>query len=322
MSTITDMDIDDVRTFVAVVEAGSVSRAAAEMNLTQPAVTRRVQRLEGAVGASLLDRRRRPFCLTRVGRAAVERCRRLLWTAEELRALGLDPRVPSGEVRIGVAHALTELAFSQPVDEVRRAFPRVALRLRTGWSRELLERVRTGALDAAAILLPEGEGLPSGVLGEVVGRERLAVVAGRQWRTRTREVRDLRETGWVLNPEGCAARAALQRQLARSGLPLRVDVETYNYELQFSLIARGRGLGLVPGRLLARSRMRSQLRVLRVRGLDFPLTIWLTSGGVAAPLELPLRALRRALAQRLSSPRASGRSTPAQRPPERRAQMP
>jgi DNA-binding transcriptional LysR family regulator len=293
------MDIDDVRTFVAVVEAGSVSRAAAELNLTQPAVTRRVQRLEGAVGASLLDRRQRPFSLTEVGRDALERCRRLLSTAEGLTSLARDSRLPSGELRIGVAHALTELAFSEPVDEVRRAFPRVALRLRTGWSRELLERVRTRALEAAAILLPEGEDLPGDVRGDVVGRERLLVVAGRQWRARNGDVRDLQETGWVLNPEGCAARAALQRQLARSGLPLRVNVETYNYELQLSLIARGRGLGLVPRRLLARSKTRSRLRVLRVRGLDFPLSIWLTSGEVPAPLQLALGTLSRALGQRL-----------------------
>ncbi len=294
------MDTDDVRAFVAVVEAGSVSRAAAELNLTQPAVTRRVQRLEGAVGASLLDRRQRPFALTPVGRDALERCRRLLSTAEELRSLARDSGRPSGELRIGVAHALTELAFSQPADEVRRAFPRVALRLRTGWSRELLERVRTGALDAAAILLPEGEDLPGGLRGDVVGRESLAVVAARDWRTRTRDVRDLREVGWVLNPEGCAARAVLQRQLARSGLPLRVNVETYNYELQLSLIARGRGLGLVPRRLLARSKTRSRLRVLRVRGLHFPLAIWLAIGEAPAGLDLPLRALGGALARRFS----------------------
>jgi DNA-binding transcriptional LysR family regulator len=292
------MDVDDARTFVAVVEAGSVSRAAAELNLTQPAVTRRLQRLEGALGAALLDRRRRPFALTRVGGAAVERCRHLLATAEELKSLAQDTGAPSGELRIGVAHALTELAFSRPADEVRSAFPGVVLRLRTGWSRELLERVRAGALDAAAILLPEGEVLPGGVLAEVVGRERLVVVAGRGSRTRPREIGDLRATDWVLNPEGCAARAALQRRLAQAGLPLRVSVETYNYELQLSLIARGRGLGLVPSRLLARSRTRPRLRTLRVRGLDFPLTIWLASRELPPPLELPLRALSRALAQR------------------------
>jgi DNA-binding transcriptional LysR family regulator len=66
------------------------------------------------------------------------------------------------------------------------------------------------------------------------------------------------------------------------------------------LIARGRGLGLVPARLLARSRMRPRLRVLRVRGLDLPLKIGLASGEVPEPLAPPLRALSRALARRLT----------------------
>jgi DNA-binding transcriptional LysR family regulator len=55
-------DISDARTFIAVVEAGSVSRAARELHLTQPAVTRRVQRLEQAVGAQLIDRRSGHSC--------------------------------------------------------------------------------------------------------------------------------------------------------------------------------------------------------------------------------------------------------------------
>jgi DNA-binding transcriptional LysR family regulator len=297
------MDMDDVRAFVRVTETGSVSRAARELHLTQPAVTRRIQRFEDVVGAPLIDRRRRPFALTGVGRAAVERCRRLLSTADELRALTQGEVCPSREVRIGVAHALTELALTDPVDRMRREFPAVVLRLHTGWSRDLLGRVKGGALDAAVILLPEGEALPGRVAGEALGREHLAVVASRRRRRGARAIRDLGDVSWVLNPEGCAARASLQRALARSGLPLRVGVETYNYELQLALIARERGLGLVPSRLLARSRWRARLRTLRVRGLEFPLTIWMLTGELAGPLDRPVASLGRALAARLSGRR-------------------
>jgi DNA-binding transcriptional LysR family regulator len=300
------MDVDDARTFVAVVDSGSLSRAAVELNLSQPAVTRRLQRLESAVGAELLDRRRRPFGLTSAGRAALEGCRRLSATAAELRALGRAPEAPAGELRVGVAHALTELAFSHPADHVRRAFPGVALRLRTGWSRALLDRVRGGALDAGVILLPEGETLPGGVSGHVLGRERLAVVAATSLPAGRGSVADLGASEWILNPEGCAARSSLQRELARRGLPLRLAVETYDYELQLALVARGRGLGLVPRRLLRRSPMRRRLRVRRIRGLDFPLTIWLVCRDVPSPLDRPLGELARALAQRLSRSREPG----------------
>jgi DNA-binding transcriptional LysR family regulator len=175
----------------------------------------------------------------------------------------------------------------------------VVLRLRTGWSRDLLLRVKSGALDAAVILLPEGDALPGGLDGRVLAREHLATVAPRRWRGRFRTLRDLIDVGWILNPEGCGARAELQRTLARARVPLRVSVETYNYELQLSLIARGRGLGLVPSRLLRRSSSRARLSTLRIRGLGFPFTIWMATPELPPSMESPVGALARLLGQRL-----------------------
>ncbi len=130
------------------------------------------------------------------------------------------------------------------------------------------------------------------------------VVAARGLRIGTVRAADLAGQVWVLNPEGCAARAALRRALAGAGKDLRVGVETYNYELQLALVARGRGLGLVPGRLLARSRSRKRVRVVRVRGLDFPLSIWSLRGRPPLTLEPVLDELDRVLAKRLSRPRS------------------
>ena len=304
MITMSDMEVDDIRAFVAVADAGSVSAAARELFLTQPAVTRRLQRLEGAMGAPLLDRRRRPFSLTSAGQAAIERCRGLLSSLQELRTAAGSDHEPGGELRLAVAHALTELTLAGPIDEVQRSFPRVVLRLSTGWSRDLLERVRTQAVDAAFLLLPEGEGLPTGVAGVRVADERLLVVSARTRHLEAVRAADLAGQSWVLNPDGCAARAALRRALLGAGVDMRVAVETYNYELQLSLVARGRGLGLVPGRLLARSRFRKRIRAVRVRGLDFPMTIWSVRGRPPLALEPVLEDLDRVVGKRLAHRRS------------------
>jgi DNA-binding transcriptional LysR family regulator len=296
------MDITDARTFIAVAETGSISRAARELHLTQPAVTRRIQRLEHAIGTRLIDRRKRPFALTDVGHAAIERCRRLVSTRDELKALAQGgAALPTRECRIGVAHALTELALTEPVDELRDSFPAVVLRLSTGWSRDLAERVRSGALDAAVVLLPRGDGLPAGVEGRDLASEQLQVIAPRAGRSRhATTLKELAASGWILNPEGCAARATLQKAFAKAGLPLRVGVETYNYELQMSLVARGRGFGLVPGRLVTKSTARAALSVLDVRALDFPMTVWLLTAGLPSGLEAALTAFADSLQRRLA----------------------
>lgn len=295
------MDITDARTFVVVAECGSIVQAARELHLTQPAVTRRIQRLEHAIGAQLIDRRKRPFALTEIGQAAIERCRRLVGVREELRSLAQAGSQPSRECRIGVAHALTEVALTEPVDELRRAFPSVVLRLSTGWSRDIAERVRSGALDAGVVLLPDGDALPDGVQGAALATEQLHVIGSRVSRNRARGLKEAAATGWILNPDGCAARGGLQKALSKSGHSLRVAVETYNYELQMLLVARQLGLGLVPKRLLDRSRSRRLLRTLPIRGLNFPMTIWLLTEGTPAALRPALDAFAASLRVRLNT---------------------
>ena len=297
------MEFDDIRAFVAVAEARSVSRAAREMYLTQPAVTRRVQRLERALGVALCDRRRRPFALTEAGQAVLERCRRVLHAVRDIRSASDGDALAAREIRIGVAHALTEVTLTEPVDRVRRAFPRVSLCLRTGWSRDLLERVRARALDGAIVLLPDSERLPAGLAATRLGQEKLVVVGPRRGRPGPLALAALSDVGWILNPEGCAARALLQRTLLAANVRMRVAVETYTYELQLALVARERGLGLVPARILARSPLRSRLRVRRIPGLDFPLTIWAVRGRATPELEPVFGALDRALIERLGGAR-------------------
>ena len=294
------MEIDDIRAFVAVATAGSVSAAARDLFVTQPAVTRRVQRLEDSLGVPLLDRHRRPFTLTAAGHEALGRCRELLVSLQELRSVTREGREPGGEIRIGVAHALSELTLEGPVGEVQRRFPRVLFRLGTGWSRELLERVRIQALDAAFLLLFDDESPPPGIHGLAIADERMVVVAPRSRPSVGGRVGNLGATSWVLNPEGCAARARLRRSLLGSGLDLRVAVETYDYELQLSLVAKGRGLGLVPARLLARSRFRESVRPLRVRGFEFGMKVWAVRGRPSVSLEPVLDDLTRVVEQRLS----------------------
>jgi DNA-binding transcriptional LysR family regulator len=269
------MEFNDVRAFVSVVDKGSVSAAALDLHITQSAVTKRLQRLESSLGATLFDRTQRPAVLTTAGQRALEKCRRLLIDVNELRAAVSNEHAALADVRVGIAHALGEIVLTEPIRVVREAFPRVGFRLTTGWSLDLLEHVRTGALDAAIILLPGTEMVPSEVLGTSVGKERLVILGPLNLKgRRARYVRELEGAQWILNPQGCGARAVLRRALARSDINLVVAIESYNYDMQLLLTSQGQGLTLVPERIFQSSPLRSRLQVLKVTGLHFPFTIW------------------------------------------------
>src|SRR3954467_1844622 len=78
-----DLDLALLAGFVAVAEEGSFSRAAGQLHLTQPALTRRVHRLEAIVGAPLLTRTTRQVALPPAGEALLEPARRALDAAQD-----------------------------------------------------------------------------------------------------------------------------------------------------------------------------------------------------------------------------------------------
>lgn len=278
------MELSEIRTFVAVAETGSVNRAAHRLHISQPAVTRRIQRLETALGVPLLDRRAKPPTLSPAGQAALEQCRTVLKAIEELQA-ATTGEGPTGEFRLGVSHSLVDVALAEPIDHLHRAFPRVALRLTAAWSHELLEQVREGALDAALVLLLDNTHPPANTTGQILTTDQLVFVAPRRRRLPSvLDLTDVADESWVLNPEGCGSRATLRRMLQEVHAPLRVAVEAHGFDLHLSLVARGAGLGFVPPRALRRSRFRSQIRIFRIRGHDFRIATWLVHGRLPAAL--------------------------------------
>lgn len=294
------IELIDLETFIAVAESGSVNRAAAILRLSQPAVTRRLQRLEATLGAALLDRRARPPVLTPVGKQVLDQSRQVLNAIEELHAIASPQGEPKGEFRLGVANSLAELVLVETADHLRQVFPQLTLRLTTAWSHPLLEQVRVGALDTAIVYLPEGAQPPSPTVNEQIATVPLVFVAPRERRmARITDPADIIDERWVLNPDGCVFRAAVQSMLDRFSVPLRVAVEAYGVELQLALVARGAGLSLVPQPVFHRSRVRTQVRAFHIREYEYRLGVWMVSDRLPVALTCVVTSLHDQLGRML-----------------------
>ena len=156
------------------------------------------------------------------------------------------------------------------------------------------------ALTQRSFFYPKGNRPPAEVVGKQIGKERLVLITSRREdHPPARRIQDLAGVQWILNPEGCAARAALRSALLRANIDMAVAVEAYSYELQLALVAQNRGLSLVPERILKRSRLRARLRALRVPGLNFPLTIWMVYCQPISGFDAVIGELSRILRRRL-----------------------
>ena len=118
--------LDLMQTFVRIVEAGSLSGAAAQLNTTQPTVSRRLQALERLLGLRLLQRSTRAMRLTEDGERCFERAKALLenWEAlnADLRGVGVEPQ---GSLRVRAPHAFGQEQFVRPLAEFLRHNPLV-----------------------------------------------------------------------------------------------------------------------------------------------------------------------------------------------------
>jgi DNA-binding transcriptional LysR family regulator len=277
------MNIPDIEAFVALAETGSVNRAALRLNLTQPAVTRRIQSFEAAMdGAVLLDRRAKPPILTSEGRRMLESCRQVLKAIAELR-LNASGGPLSGEFRLGVAHGLAEMVLAGPIDALRRRFPNIRPRVASHWTTSLIEQVRGGALDCAVGLVSGDHAVPSGVHSTAIGVEHVVVVAASDIKLPSAKghfgLRNLAGSEWILSPKGCGYRDAVQRAYDLLNVPLRIVAEVFGHDLQLSLVSRGAGLGLVPRRQVDNSPYRRKLRILKLNDFDLQVTIAMLHSG-------------------------------------------
>jgi DNA-binding transcriptional LysR family regulator len=288
------MNIDDVRAFVAVVDSGSVGKAALRLNLTQPAISRRVQRLEEALGVTLLDRISKPARPTRAGEAAYRRCLEVLRATDALtREAGTA--APAMPLRVGLSYVVSECVFAPALDALRQLSPEISLQLVAERSQQLRDAVAEGALDAAIVVSRCGR-VPEGPRALMLGEERVMVVAAKDSDLpATAGIGDLAGHSWVLNPGGCLFRTQLERALSEKGAPLNVIAETWGNNLQLAMIARGAGLGLVPERLVHASPYRSRLRIVDIRGFRPKVSVSMVRGEVLAVFDKALDAMAQAV---------------------------
>jgi DNA-binding transcriptional LysR family regulator len=112
---------------------------------------------------------------------------------------------------------------------------------------------------------------------------------------------ELSSNQWILNPHGCATRQILEDVLLQQGLPLESTVEAEGYELQFSLIADGVGLGLTTPGALHASAFRKGIKTLKIKDIQPQQSIWLVHSRHIGRMEAAVHCLRDAVQKSLRS---------------------
>ncbi|MFD9899899.1 LysR family transcriptional regulator [Mesorhizobium sp. NPDC059025] len=297
------MNIHDLEAFVAVVETGSIVGASARLNLTQPGVTRRIQNLEDRLNTTLLDRQSKPFKPTAAGREAYEHGRRVLRSLDDLKA-GVSPVGDiEGEFRLGIMPYLSDAALAFPVERLRTDFPKLTLRITSGWSPRLVDQVLRSELDAAALCLAEGLQPPDELVSEDLGIQSVVLVVAKDLQLpKPTSLEDLSKFPWVMNETGCGFRTFIRRQFEAARLPFNVGVEALSADLRLSLVARGHGIGIITPAALTGSPWQDRIEIIEVRDFRPQVRAWMLHRPPAGRLARPIAIFRDALLEGLQVP--------------------
>ena len=297
------MNTRDLEAFLAVVETGSIVGAAARLHLTQSGVSRRIQSLEEHLGVSLLERQSKPLKPTAEGRETYAQGRRMLGVLDELKA-GLAPKgIVSGEFRLGISPYLSEIGITTLADRLRGSFPDLLLTITTGWPEQLLEQLRRGELDAAAFCLPEGMYPPTEIEADALNIQPLLVAASVSLDLPSpATLQDLSPLPWIINPDGCGFRSAIQRRFEQEHLPLRIGIEALSSDLRLSLVARRLGITLATRTAIENSPLRGALQIIPVQDFEPRVRAWIVRRPPAGRLVRPIECLTSALEMAIDAP--------------------
>jgi DNA-binding transcriptional LysR family regulator len=241
------LSLEQVRGFVTVAEEGSFRRAAERLRMTQPPLSRQIQKLERDIGVELFDRTQRQVELTPAGVIFLTEARRLLALAEA--APGTARLVAAGRagtVRIGFTAASGFGFLGRFLNHIEQGLSDVEVVLREMVSSEQFENLRSGKLDLALARPPFD---PAEFDSRLVHSEHLVLAVPERHRLATDgpvEVEELGGEALLVYAPGPARYFADLVARILAAVPYTSTHELTQVHTMLALVAAGRGLALVP----------------------------------------------------------------------------
>ncbi|HHQ4675239.1 TPA: LysR family transcriptional regulator [Aeromonas veronii] len=226
-----------LRSFVAIIDTGSFTRAGERVHLTQSTISQQIRRLEQQLGCPLLDRSGRQVVATAEGEKLLGLARRILALLAQA-----EEQVSEGSISLslGVPEDFAAGAITPVLAAFARDYPEVRLEVQSGLSHEIWQRFEAGELDLALVKQTRGQGAPL-----ASWREPLVWVDSRDWPAWERDPLPL-----VVFPSEGLYRRQMTEALDGLGRRWRIAYVSASLASLQGAVSAGIGVSLLPKRLM------------------------------------------------------------------------
>jgi DNA-binding transcriptional LysR family regulator len=267
------LKLRELHTLEAVVQSGSMAKAATYLGLSQSAVSKSITEMEHTLGVPLLDRTSRGVEPTAYARILLKRSIAIFdELSQGLKEIEYLTDPTSGELRIGTTEPMTAIVATV-IDRLSRQYPRMIFHVMVNGSTTLLfSELRERTLDLAiSRMAVPGSG--KDLKGETLFHDPLVVMTGQNnpWvRRRNIELSDLVDEPWILPPPNMSIGPFVAEAFRARGLAVpRSSVITSSVHMRHNMLATGRFLAMLPSAMLKFPTYRGSLKALPI---DLPET--------------------------------------------------
>ena len=246
------MDILELQAFIAVARHCSFSKASLQLGLTQPAVSKRVARLEASLDTKLFDRVARKISLTEAGDRLLPRAEDLLNQAKDMQRLASSLKQEvSGKLSIAISHHIALYRMPPVLKHYKTCYPQVKLDIRFEDSEQAFSSVERGDIEFAVITLPSE--LPANLIAQKIWQDRLFFVSAKDHplaQGKSLSLQDLAEYPCVLPTPETETHQIAKREFDTAELELDMQLSTNNLQSLRMLVVAGIGWSLLPETML------------------------------------------------------------------------
>jgi DNA-binding transcriptional LysR family regulator len=256
--------------FRKVAQTKSISRAAEELLITQPAVSKQVSALEGELGEKLFDRIGKKVFLTKTGQVLLVHAEKILRSLEEAKTAVRDlSEECSGELVIGTSDHISLHRLPGILKAYISAFPKVDLKLRCHRSETVLDMVSKNLVDIGVITLPR---VSANLISRVIWEDPMSLIFPKGHPlTKLKKVRlkDITTYGMILPEAGTTTREAINAAFKRKQLFPNVTMEVAYIETIKGLVKVGLGISILPDKAVEQELKSGALIKAKIQDANF-----------------------------------------------------
>ncbi|NUT51665.1 MAG: LysR family transcriptional regulator [Saccharothrix sp.] len=245
------MTLQQLVYFLAVARTRHFTRAAAEVRVAQPSLSKQIHALEKELGAELFGRARGNVTLTPAGEALLPVAARILSDVDTARLevaelVGLR----RGRVRVGATPSLCVSLFADVIKRYHEAYPGIQVSVTEGGSRDLVRALEAGELDLALVIVSPADAERALTVVPVL-REELVVASAAPLGVPRMRLTELRERPLVMFRPGYDLRETTLAACRQAGFEPRFAVEGGEMDAVLRFVEVGLGVAIVPSTVLA-----------------------------------------------------------------------